>query len=116
MKRTEFYVCPDCGNIVTAMSDVSVSCCGRKLKGIEAKKADEKEKLKVEIIDNDYFISSEHEMTKEHYISFVALLTGDTVMIRKQYPEWGLQVRIPCFAHGKLLWYCTEHGLFYQYI
>lgn len=40
--------------------------------------------------------------------------TPDTFMLKKQYPEWGLQVRIPVFAHGRLLWYCNKHGLFYQ--
>ena len=68
----------------------------------------------MEIIENDYFISSDHEMSKDHYISFVAFLTGDTVLLRKQYPEWNLQTRLPVFAHGRLLWYCTRHGLFYQ--
>lgn len=53
-------------------------------------------------------------MTREHYISFVALISDDTIMLRKQYPEWDLQVRIPVFAHGRLVWYCTRHGLFYQ--
>ena len=52
-------------------------------------------------------------MTKQHYISFVALLTGDSLLIRRQYPEWGLQLRMPA-VHGTLLWHCTEHGLFYQ--
>lgn len=33
----------------------------------------------------------------------LSLLTGDSIMLRKQYPESGLQVRIPVFAHGKLL-------------
>ena len=42
------------------------------------------------------------------------LVTSDTVMLKKQYPEWGLQVRIPVFAHGRLLWYCNRHGLYYQ--
>ena len=55
-------------------------------------------------------------MEKGHYISFVALLTGDSILLRKQYPEWDLQLRLPAFAHGKLLWYCTQHGLFYQNI
>ncbi|MDD6202366.1 MAG: helix-turn-helix domain-containing protein [Lachnospiraceae bacterium] len=114
MKNLRFYVCPECGNLLVSMADASISCCGRKLQAIQPRKAKENEKLTVEIIENDYFISTEHEMNREHYISFVALLTGDTVMIRKQYPEWGLQVRIPVFAHGKLLWYCTQHGLFYQ--
>lgn len=114
MKHTKFYICPNCGNVISAMADAGVSCCGKRLEDIQPKKAEEGEKLSVEKIEQDYFISSAHEMTKEHYITFVALLTGDGMMIRKQYLEWDLQVRIPAFGHGKLLWYCSKHGLFYQ--
>lgn len=116
MRRIKFYVCKSCGNIITSLSDISVSCCGKKLLPLEAKKADDKDQLTVEKIENDYFISSEHEMTKEHYISFVALISGDAVMIRKQYPEWDLQVRFPAFARGRLVWHCVKHGLFWQEI
>lgn len=28
----------------------------------------------------------------------------------------GAQTRLPYFAHGTLLWYCTQHGLFAQKI
>lgn len=114
MKKMNFYICPTCENMITSMADASISCCGKKLKAMQPQKAGENEKLSVEIIENDFFITSEHQMTREHHIVFVALLTGDSIMLRKQYPEWGLQVRIPVFAHGKLLWYCTKHGLFYQ--
>lgn len=114
LKKLNFYVCPTCGNLVTALVDTPVSCCGKKLTALTAQKAGPEDKLSVEIIENDYFISSDHEMTKDHYISFVAFLTGDTVLLRKQYPEWNLQTRLPVFAHGRLLWYCTRHGLFYQ--
>ena len=114
MKKTKFYICPPCGNVVTAMADTAVSCCGKKLQAIEPKKADGDEKLKVEVIENEYFITADHPMTREHYITFVALLTGDTLVLRKQYPEWDLQTRIPTLAHGRLLWYCSRHGLFYQ--
>ena len=31
MKRLQFYVCPDCGNILTSSSGGQLSCCGRKL-------------------------------------------------------------------------------------
>ena len=116
MKKLNFYICPTCGNMVTAMTDTTVSCCGKKLSAQQPVKAGEDEKLKVEIIDDNYFITSEHPMTREHHITFIALLTGDSIMLRKQYPEWDLQVRIPTFAHGKLIWYCTKHGLFYQYV
>ena len=116
MKRIKFYVCPNCGNILTALSDTAISCCGKKLLPLELKKANAADRLSVEIIENEFFISANHEMTKEHYISFVALITDDTLILRKQYPEWDLQARIPFFAHGQLVWYCTRHGLFYQSI
>ena len=112
MRRMKFYVCPHCGNIVTSMAETSATCCGRKLKELTPVKAEEK--LNVEIIDNEYFVSRDHEMTREHYIAFVAVVTADTILMKKQYPEWDLQVRLPYFARGRLMWYCTKHGLFYQ--
>jgi DNA-binding XRE family transcriptional regulator/desulfoferrodoxin (superoxide reductase-like protein) len=114
MKKLRFYVCPNCGNLLTATADATVSCCGKSLQPLIPQKAEEGEKLSVEPIENDYFISTDHEMTREHHITFVALLTGDSIMLRKQYPEWNVQTRIPCFAHGTLVWYCSRHGLFYQ--
>ena len=114
VKKMLFYVCPYCGNLVTSMVETSTTCCGRKLKPLVPVRANEKEKLNVERIENMFFISSEHEMTKKHYITFVALVTSDTIVLKKQYPEWDLQTRIPIFAHGRLLWYCNQHGLFYQ--
>lgn len=112
MKKLNFYVCPDCGNLITAATEVGVSCCGRTLLPLEPQKSEEP--LSVEKIDDSWFVSSPHPMTKDHYVSFVALLTGDTLFLRRLYPEWDLQTRIPAFGHGILLWYCTKHGLFRQ--
>lgn len=114
MKKLNFYVCPGCGNLITSATSASVSCCGRTLLPLEPQKPEEP--LSVEKIDDSWFISSPHPMTKEHYVSFVALLTGDTLFLRRLYPEWDLQTRIPAFGHGILLWYCTHHGLFRQII
>ena len=114
MKKLNFYVCPDCGNLITAATEVGVSCCGRTLLPLEPQKPEEP--LSVEKIDDSWFVSSSHPMTKDHYVSFVALLTGDTLFLRRLYPEWDLQTRIPAFGHGILLWYCTKHGLFRQII
>ena len=116
MKNLNYYVCSNCKNVLTATSKAEIACCGKTLEPLVAKKADPEHKLSVENVENDYFISSEHKMDKDHYISFVALLTGDSVVFRKQYSEWGLETRIPKFAHGKLIYYCTNHGLFYQLI
>ena len=114
MKKLKFYVCPHCKNTITAMENTSISCCGKKLEALEPKKADEEEKLSAERIETDYFVSSSHSMSREHYIAFVALLNGDSIVMKKCYPEWDLQIRIPARSHGRLIWYCTQHGLFYQ--
>lgn len=116
MKNIKFYVCPQCGNLVTAAEDAQVFCCGKPLEALEPVKAKADDALEVELIENEYFVSSKHEMTKEHYIMFVALLTGDSMVLRRQYPEWDLQTRLPRMAHGKLLWYCNNHGLFYRLV
>ena len=114
LKKLKFYVCPDCGNLIFSTDLSDIHCCGKKLAEVNPQKANETERLTVETVENELFITSTHEMIKTHYISFVALLTGDTLIIKKQYPEWGLETRLPFFEHGTLLWYCTRHGLFFQ--
>jgi len=116
MKKSKYYVCPVCHNISLCTGEAEVSCCGRKIDQQQMQKAEENEKLTVEVIEGDWYITAAHPMNKEHYISFVAFATGDRVQIIKQYPEWDMQLRIPKRGHGMLIWYCTRHGLFYQLI
>lgn len=114
MKKAKYYVCLACGGITMTTGDAEVSCCGRKMSPLEAQKAGAEEKLNVEKVEDEWFITSGHPMTKAHYIAFVAFAAGDRLQLIRQYPEWDLQVRLPARGHGMLLWYCTEHGLFYQ--
>lgn len=116
MKKSNYFVCPSCNNIVLATGDVTLSCCGRKLDALEAKKATADEKLTLTESDEEWFISSDHPMTKDHYISFIAFATGEQVQLVKQFPEWHLQTRIPKRKHGKLLWFDTRFGLYYQLV
>lgn len=116
MKKTAIYICPSCGNVITAMAEASVSCCGKQLEAAQPQKAEGADRLTVETVESDLFITSDHPMSKDHYITFAALLTGDSLILRKQYPEWGLQVRLPAIGHGRLLWHCSRHGLFYQLV
>ena len=51
MKKLKFYICPDCGNIITATSQADISCCGKKLDATQPQKAEDFQKLKVEAID-----------------------------------------------------------------
>ena len=116
MKHTRYYVCPRCGNLLLVTGEAAITCCGRSLKPLEAAKAAEEEKLRVEQVEDQRFLTTSHPMTKAHYIAFVAFATGDAIHLQRLYPEWDLQVRVPGQGHGTLLWYCTEHGLFYQHI
>lgn len=116
MKKMRFYRCPACGNLLFSTDDADVTCCGAKLTNLVMHKPDEENALQIKHSDGEWYITAPHEMHREHYISFVAFLTGDTMIVKKQYPEWGLDVRLPYIRHGMLLWYCTRDGLFYQNI
>ena len=116
MKNLKFYVCPQCGNLLTAAAPAKIACCGKPLEPLTPQKAGHDDAVQVEQIENDSFITARHPMEKAHYITFVALLTGDTVVLRRQYPEWDLQARLPRIGHGLLVWHCNQHGLFYQLV
>ncbi|AEV67715.1 helix-turn-helix domain-containing protein [Acetivibrio clariflavus] len=116
MKNLKFYVCPECINIITSTGTASISCCGRKLEELEPVKVDENHALSVENSEYEWFITTNHPMTKDHYISFVAYVTGDKLLMAKQYPEWPVQLYFQKFGHGILYIYCTKHGLSYQLI
>ena len=93
MNKLKFYVCTQCGNMMTATGNAQISCCGKKLEALEAKKVDDNHKLIVEPVEDELYVTTEHDMTKEHYISFVAYVKGDRALILKQYPEWNMQFR-----------------------
>mgnify|MGYP000535015012 CR=1 FL=1 len=114
MMRSLFYVCPVCGNVIHSMGEAAIHCHGVLLKPAQAEQTDENHKIFVERVEDELFVEIEHEMTKKHYISFVALLSGDTLILKKRYPEWTLETRLPYLPQSTLLWYCTQHGLFSQ--
>lgn len=114
MQKANYFVCPECGSFAICMGGVEITCCGKPLAALIAQKADVDERLTVEQVEDEWYITANHPMTKEHYISFVALLNGAKLTLIKQYPEWNLEVRLPRSKRGILLWYCTQHGLFRQ--
>lgn len=111
MKRIKFYMCPHCGNIITATGEAEVSCCGRKLTALEPKQSDENHNLNIEMAEDEFYITFEHEMTKEHFISFIACVSWDRVMLVRLYPEQGSEIRMPRIPGGKFYFGCNKHGL-----
>ncbi len=116
MKNCRFYVCPICKGFVVAEGEASISCCFHILSPLKAQKAEEHEKLHVEISDGERYITSEHPMTKDDYISFVAFCHAESISISRQYPEWNLSARFLGSGAGMLLWYSEKSGLLYQYV
>ncbi|MBS7301066.1 MAG: XRE family transcriptional regulator, partial [Eubacteriales bacterium] len=116
LRKTRFFVCPACGNLILATDEADICCCGQRLKPLKAQKPDAEHTLTIEKNDGEWYITAAHPMQREHAIAFVALLNGDTLTIKRLYPEWNLEARLPYLAHGTFLWYCTRDGLFYQHI
>lgn len=109
--NVRFYVCPSCGNILVSTGSASIFCCGRKLEYILPADTSIVPEITVEEIDTDYFITFDHPMMKDHYISFVACIKSDTVFLNRLYPEQSPTCRIPITTGGKLYVYCMKHGL-----
>ena len=112
MLRCKFYVCPVCGNIIHSTGNSVISCCGITLPPLEAEEADSAHMLSITPVEDEHFISIDHPMTKQHYISFVAFVTSDRVQLVKFYPEGNAETRFQLRGFGMLYWYCNQHGLF----
>ena len=92
MKKTQFYVCPICGEYHNSSGGRGFSCCGIRLPVQEAEVPEKEHAVSVENIDNEYFVTMEHPMSKEHYVSFISYVTLDSVEIVKLYPEQDISV------------------------
>ncbi len=112
--RMKFYVCPVCGNVITSVGEAVVSCCGITLPPLEASEPDAEHAATVERIEDEYCVTLSHEMTKTHYVSFIAAVRDDGCEVRKLYPEWGAEARFPINGTRMFYWYCNRHGLFVQ--
>ena len=112
MKRTKFFVCPDCGSLMQGVGSCSIICCGKQVEALKAVSADDEHTINVSEVEDDFYIEFNHEMTKEHYISFVAYVRFDRVLTVRLYPEQEATVRFPKMYGGKLYYYCNKHGLF----
>ncbi len=112
MKKVLFYVCPVCGNVIQAVGKGAYSCCGIMLPVSEIEEVDEFHDIKVETIDNEYYLHMKHPMTKEHYISFVAYVTSNRVEMLKLYPEQNIECRFAKKERGYIYVFCNKHGLF----
>lgn len=122
-KKGRFFVCEDCKSVlelVEGHQEMSVECCGGKLKEIKANSSDgagEKHVPEVEIQGNIATVrvgSILHPMTEEHNIGWVAVFT-DKGVYRKVLEVGKDPVVQFLLSEGEKISavyaYCNEHGL-----
>ncbi len=112
MAKGKFYVCPVCGNMIIAGGEAVVSCCGIILPPLGAEVPDRAHEIRAEIIEDEYFVTLDHPMTKDHHISFLAAVSGQGVQLVKLYPEGSPQARFRIEGVKYFYAYCNRHGLF----
>lgn len=112
MQRLKFYVCPVCGNVIQSTGEAAISCHGVMLYPAEPEEADDRHKLFIERDGDEYYVRIEHEMTKQHYISFIAAVSSDRVQMVKRYPEGNCEARFSISGVRRIYYYCNREGLF----
>lgn len=112
MLRSRFYVCPVCGNAINSMGEAAIHCHGILLTPLEAEPADERHRLFIERVEDEYYVRIDHSMTKDHYISFVAAASSDEMQMVKLYPEGNAEARFKIRGVRRIFYYCNRDGLF----
>lgn len=112
MKRSKFYVCPICGNVIHAMGEGAFSCCGIRLPEQEAEEPEGEHRIHVKDLDGELYVSLDHPMEKSHYISFLVYMTDNDMQLEKLYPEQPAQTYFHKAGRGSILAFCNRHGLF----
>ena len=113
MMRSHFFICPVCGNIIHSMGEAVIQCHGVQLHPQEAEPTDEEHKIFVERVEDEYYVRIEHEMSKSHYISFIAAVSRDRMQMVKLYPEGNAEARFKINGVEKIYFYCNRSGLFF---
>ena len=112
MLRSRFYVCPVCGNVIHSMGEAVISCHGVQLTPAQPEETDEQHMIFIEGVEDEYYVRIDHDMTKSHYISFVAALSPDRIQMVRLYPEGSAEARFQTRGVRQILFYCNRDGLF----
>ncbi len=112
MLKSRFYVCPVCGNAVRSTGEALISCCGITLPPLEPENTEPDHDIRVETVEDEYYVTIDHPMRKDHYISFLAAVSDSRVQFVKLYPEGSAEARFKIDRVRKFYAYCNRHGLF----
>ena len=112
MLRSGFCICPVCGNVIHSMGEAVIHCHGVQLLPAEAEPTNPNHMIFVEQVEDEYYVRIDHDMTKTHYISFIAAMSPDRIQLVKLYPEGNAEARFQMRGVRKFFFYCNRDGLF----
>lgn len=110
--KSRFYVCPVCSNAIHATGEAVISCCGITLPPLEAEEDDREHIINLQSVEDEYYVTVNHPMEKDHYISFLAAVSDDGIQFKKLYPQGGADARFRICRIRYIYAYCNRHGLF----
>ena len=119
--NTKFYICDHCKNVITFAhnSEVPISCCGEPMKELIPNTTEAATEKHIPIVERNGIKvtvsvgETEHPMTEEHSIEWLAVETDDELILKRLKPNEapkaeffvGENKKITVFA------YCNLHSL-----
>ena len=121
MKRSTFYRCERCGNIVVKVADGGgqLTCCGQAMTIIQPNTTDAAQEKHVPVVtlEDDKIVvnvgSVDHPMLEEHSIQWIYVVTEEGVLARCLKPGDAPHAEILLGGQKPLevYEYCNLHGL-----
>ena len=119
MKEMKFYRCEECGNIVALINigGGTLVCCGQDMVELKANTTDAALEKHVPVVTKEggkvkaQVGSTLHPMLPEHYIQWIALVSGDRADFKFLEPGGQPIAEFADAASGTVYEYCNLHGL-----
>jgi superoxide reductase len=119
MKEIKFYRCEVCGNIVALINNGggTLVCCGQDMTELKANTTDAAQEKHVPVVTKEngkvkaQVGSTLHPMLPEHYIQWIALVSGDKMDMKFLEPGGQPVAEFEDAASGTVYEYCNVHGL-----
>lgn len=112
MNRIKFYRCPTCGNLITSVKEIEISCCGNKLPFAEAHQSDDARYIPIiKEFDGQYSVSFNHPMTKDDYIAHIITVQYDKILVVNLFAEQEAVVTLPQVSGLHMFLITSRDGL-----
>lgn len=115
----KFFRCNLCGNVVALIKEGggTLVCCGKEMEELKANSTEAAQEKHVPVITkeggklNVAVGSVAHPMLPEHYIEWIALVSGSRVEFKYLQPGDKPEAEFENASEGTVYAYCNLHGL-----